>query len=453
MPDDFCLASLTEKNRKYVWINTAGKGLCRLHLPSLQGVSFLQDDGLEISNGDIAATTLPGGMFLFGNSNGFSVFNPEALQARLSNQKPVITGFLINGKSLNAGNLNNSGSAIRLTHHENNISISFSTLDYFNAVNQTYSVKLSDVEKNWTNIGLRSQVDYRNLAPGHYTLMIKTNSGDLENEANYAIISFIISPPFWKQAWFYTLLGAIIITVVYLLYRYRVNTIKKQEALKSEYNRLVNETEIKALRSQMNPHFIFNSLNAINRYILKNEKKEASEYLSKFSKLIRLILDNSRQTKIPLSQDLNALCLYLELEKLRFQDNFSYSIHIDDAISTESVFIPPLLIQPIVENAIWHGLLPKVAASHIQITMKLNGIFLDCTVEDNGIGRKKSAEMKTGQVLEKSSVGIHATEQRLRLLFNNDKAKKLLEITDLFDITGNPAGTRVTLHIPYYNKP
>lgn len=144
----------------------------------------------------------------------------------------------------------------------------------------------------------------------------------------------------------------------------------------------------------MNPHFIFNSLNSINKYIWANDQRKASEYLTRFSKLIRLILENSRHQAIALDKDLEGLELYMQMESLRFEQHFEYHVELSDTIEAESILIPPLLLQPFVENSIWHGLMPKETAGTITIKISVQEENLHCMIEDNGIGRLKAAEIK-----------------------------------------------------------
>lgn len=453
LPDYQCYSTAVEKNRHYIWINTASKGLCRLQLPSLHITTFLSNDGTATQNGDVTNFIMRNGLFLFSDVNGFTLVNAQLAHSVITTKKPVITDISINGISQNAVYTNNNNQVLRLAPGENTIRISFSTLDFYNCQSQGYAVWLAGADTGWVSIGMRSQVEYRNLSPGKYRLLLKCITDDVSDPGSATSFSFIIRPPFWKRWWFTALSACLLLSVIYLLYRIRIRNIRKEETIKATYNRRIIESEVKALRAQMNPHFIFNSLNAINRYILKNEKKEASEYLSKFSKLVRLILDNSRQARIPLARELDAVELYLALEKLRFQNNFSHEIRVDENISADSVFIPPMIIQPIVENAIWHGLLPKGAGSHLRISMLTDQQYLICTVEDNGIGRENSARMKQGQVMEKSSVGLSTTEQRLQLINSGRNMVKPITITDLYNASGEAAGTRVTLYIPYFNKP
>ncbi len=230
----------------------------------------------------------------------------------------------------------------------------------------------------------------------------------------------------------------------------------RAEAEKREAERILLTTkqkmadvEMQALRAQMNPHFIFNCLNSINRYIVKSDQATASLYLTRFAKLIRLILDNSNSKNITLSNELEALKLYIEMEALRFDKKFSYSITVDQNISTDSLELPPLIIQPYVENAIWHGLLHKEAGGHLGIHISLlNESMLVCEIEDNGVGREKAMEMKSKSATSRKSLGMKLTEDRLALLNKHAELNASIEIIDLVMETGEAGGTKVIIKIP-----
>ena len=203
---------------------------------------------------------------------------------------------------------------------------------------------------------------------------------------------------------------------------------------------------MQALRSQMNPHFIFNSLNAINMFILENNKLQASDYLSKFSKLIRLILQNSQEAFIPLERELEALRLYLDLETLRFEQKFDYTITVDEEIPV-SVKVPPLLIQPYAENAVWHGLMHKKENGHLAIDLYMQEEILCCRIADDGIGRKKAAELKSKSASVNKSMGMRITASRIERLQKDQNDFSIL-VTDLVLPDGAPGGTEVLLKIP-----
>lgn len=209
------------------------------------------------------------------------------------------------------------------------------------------------------------------------------------------------------------------------------------------------EVEMQALRAQMNPHFIFNSLNSINRYIVKSDSATASLYLTRFAKLIRLILDNSNNKSITLSNEILALSLYIEMESIRFEKKFTYNIHVDSSIDADNTYVPPLIIQPYAENAIWHGLLHKEDAGHLNIAIfRKNDQMLQCIIEDDGVGREKAGELKSKSVSSKKSLGMKLTENRLGLLSKHAVTENLITIEDVKDGEGNAGGTRVVLNIP-----
>lgn len=214
-------------------------------------------------------------------------------------------------------------------------------------------------------------------------------------------------------------------------------------------NRQALQLELRSLRSQMNPHFIFNSLSSIHRYIWTNNQEEASDYLTKFSKLMRMILDNSQHTFIPLNRELESLRLYLDLEVLRCNNMFDYRIITSDDINEEEVMIPPMIIQPYVENAIWHGLVHRKLKGSLDIHIKLKGKVLECIVTDNGIGRKMAMEIKEKKNKTHNSMGMKVTEGRIALIrkINNTKDANV-EITDLEDEQGQAEGTKVTIVLP-----
>jgi LytS/YehU family sensor histidine kinase len=208
------------------------------------------------------------------------------------------------------------------------------------------------------------------------------------------------------------------------------------------------ELEMQALRAQMNPHFIFNCLNAINHFILVNEVNTASDYLTKFSRLIRIVLDNSFRKNIFLSEELESLRLYIELEQIRFDHHFSYEISFKEVSDIDDIVIPPMLLQPFVENAIWHGLMYKDGSGILNVEIKRENEILICSITDNGIGRKRSAELKSSLSINKKSLGMNITASRLHLLNEGIGNQIGLQIIDLLDSVGQSAGTRVIITIP-----
>ncbi len=227
--------------------------------------------------------------------------------------------------------------------------------------------------------------------------------------------------------------------------------IEEQKILKltTEFEQKIAETEVNALRSQMNPHFIFNCLNSIKLYSLENDSKSASEYLTKFSKLIRLVLDNSRSERLTLEKEIETLRLYIELEIMRFKEKVQYELKISPDIDQQYIEIPPLLVQPFVENAIWHGLMHKELGGKVSISIDLiEESILKIVIIDNGVGRTKAAEFKSKTATKHKSFGMKVTNERINLINQIYKTNASVEIVDLFDDKNNSTGTSVIIQIP-----
>lgn len=231
----------------------------------------------------------------------------------------------------------------------------------------------------------------------------------------------------------------------------RKNEKLESEKKQAELQQRATELEMQALRTQMNPHFIFNCLSSINKFILKNDMDTASDYLTRFSRLIRQVLTNSQLSLIPLSDEIEMLRLYLDMERLRFSESFSYNIIYENTIEPETIYIPPMLLQPFCENAIWHGLMHKEGSGKLDIVMSIQNGELQCIIADNGIGREKATELKTKSGVKQKSFGLKITTERLAL-FNNEKTvDSFYRTEDIVDEKGSVAGTKVILNIKFKN--
>jgi tetratricopeptide (TPR) repeat protein len=225
----------------------------------------------------------------------------------------------------------------------------------------------------------------------------------------------------------------------------------ESEKRQAELHQKAIELEMQALRAQMNPHFIFNCLSSINRFIFKNDNKLASDYLTRFSRLIRMVLMHSSKKLIPLEDELEMLRLYLDLERLRFKDAFDYSITTTNIVDAGAIFIPPLLLQPFCENAVWHGLMHKESKGHLNIiiseVISEHEKVLHCVIEDDGVGREKATEMKSKSVESEKSLGLKITTERLALLNQENNFSTFYKIEDILNENNEVAGTRVQLKI------
>lgn len=259
-------------------------------------------------------------------------------------------------------------------------------------------------------------------------------AGVLNNQHWYGVLNHLFTLP----------LAILLEIIVFALAIAR--KIEEERNIKTELEQKTMQIEMMALRSQMNPHFLFNSLNSIRYMVMVNENENATDYLSKFSKLLRMILNHSEKNVIRLSEELVALRLYLDIEKRRFGDNFSYAIMIDEQIEAEALQIPPMLLQPFVENAIWHGLMPITKPDkRIEVFIKkINDSMVEFLIKDNGIGRLKANELKEKSIKQHQSKGTDITNQRVEL-FNRSYANKIaISINDLYE-HNEPVGTMVRI--------
>ena len=249
------------------------------------------------------------------------------------------------------------------------------------------------------------------------------------------------------------LVSLLAISLVYIfrqrLINQRILSLKNEEIKDINFKRQMSELEMKALRAQINPHFLFNCMNSINRMILKGETEKASSYLTKFSKLVRLILENAEAPMVSLENELALLESYIQLEELRFKGKINYNISVDESVEPQSTYLPSMVLQPFVENAIWHGLMHKDEneKGNIKIAVKENNDMLLCTIEDNGVGREKAKQLGEQSLLKRKSMGMKITEDRLKLL-NHGNAETVIWITDLKDSMDHATGTRIEINIP-----
>ncbi|MBO6516343.1 MAG: histidine kinase [Bacteroidia bacterium] len=377
----------------------------------------------------------------FGGQNGFNYFRTVDLQK--SSTPPIVafTTFKKGNKDVELDVDINYLDKVKIAYNENLISFGFSALAFSNSKENQYEYMLEGFDNEWINAGTRREAFYTHLSHGNYTFRVRA-SNHLGVWSEERSIEIIVEPPFTQTWWFRILVGLAIVGVILLYIRQRTKSISR-----SYKHRLV-DLELKALRSQMNPHFIFNSLNSIQYFVLNNEPKEAYTYLTKFSHLMRMILQNSRVKYITLQEEYDWLFTYLDLEKLRMENQLDFSIEIDDRLDKNHIYVPSMLIQPYVENAIIHGLLPKPENRKLAVSFSKHRDKLKCQIEDNGIGRKKSAELNASRTKKHKSQGIQLTGERLEILTQDQSTSREFFILDLFDDNNEPIGTRVTLFLP-----
>ena len=330
---------------------------------------------------------------------------------------------------------------LNLNSDSKKIEISFNTNGFLSSQKVAYEYQLNGSE--WMPLNLNRSVIFNNLESGDYSFRLRNSTGSQPLSLNFSIAT-----PFYKSVFFYLAISALIIALSGWHFEKKAKTIKQKEQIKLAQKQKELENiylKIESLRSQMNPHFIFNALNAIQDYILKNETKLARHYLVKFSKLIRTYLDHSQADEINLKEEIDALELYLQLEQDRFKKAFNYTIKVDSEIDTSSIWLPTFLIQPYVENAIKHGFVNQEGDKSITIAIQFHHPHLIITITDNGIGRTRSEEMKKNKRTYKS-FATGANKKRVELLNSSSTYHIKIQIDDAFPAQPLP-GTRVIINI------
>lgn len=388
-------------------------------------------DGLPSENLLHAYTVLSDGKIALGIAGGIVIIDSDKiLESQLQNRLEL-SQLKINGVIKNTSKTN-----IELSKDQSDLTLYFSNLSFMDPTKTSYQYRFDD-EKIWQELGNNPELSLNHISPGKYQIHIRTQDNLLNTQEKTLELSIVAHPPFFKSNLFYVLLLFFIIALVVLIQK---NLLKRKQK-EADYLQKIKETEMQMLRSQMNPHFMFNTLNSINSYIIQNKTEDASSYLTTFSKLMRNILQNSKEQSITLENELQTLKLYIQLESARLEHSFSYTINVDENITSAEILVPPLIVQPFVENAIWHGLRNKSENGNLSISVYINGANeLKIYVRDNGVGREKSAKLKTNQISHKS-YGMEITRDRLKML----DADNSVEIEDLYDAEKNAIGTKVII--------
>ncbi|BCY28964.1 sensor histidine kinase [Flavobacterium okayamense] len=338
---------------------------------------------------------------------------------------------------------------IELTHEKNNVKFSFNSNAFNNSENISYKYRLKNYDNSWRQIeDAERSVKYLSIPPGNYVFEVFPYYVDevLKNDNKKIELAIVVKQPFWETIWFMLLIGFIIViilfTIITVVNRFKLNK-KNREISELLIDKRMTSLQLENLRSQMNPHFIFNALNSIQDYIVTNEKKLASSYLIKFSRLMRLYLEQSQVNEISLKEEIETLELYLSLEKNRFEADFEYEIKYDDNLLISQIKIPSLLLQPFIENAIKHGLSNKKGNKKIVVCFYQKANFIEIIIDDNGVGREATQNKEN----EYKSFATKATTKRVELINKNYKKNISVDIKDKYDELKNPSGTTVIIKI------
>lgn len=437
--------ALTEDKQGMLWLCTSG-GISSFDPASKNFINYDEQNGLPAGiSGPMV--TLKNGTILAGGDNLLLKFNPAEFRFNTAIPGIYITQMSVAGKPLSFSRPVNQSGAIELHYPQNSFSCNFTVPDFFNGNAVRFAYRLTGVDADWVSSGNRDFLSYSNLAPGSYTLQIKAaNSDGVWNEKGISLTIKVL-PPFWETLWFRVLLILLVALGIYALFIFRVSNIRKKEALKTQINKQMADMRLKVLRTRINPHFMFNALNSIQECIYTQKTEAASKYLSKFSLLLRQILEQSENTFITITDEIKILTLYLELESIRFDDRFTYHIN-NETQESDFLKIPPMLVQPFVENALWHGLRDKKGEKKLAVTFSAVGEFIHIIIEDNGIGRKAAKSISPTFEGKKQSFGIKISEEEMQMMGTLSKQKPEVKIEDLVSETGEPEGTRVLLSVP-----
>lgn len=403
-------------------------------------ISFNWQDGLPGNDFEGVIAKRPNGDIVAGLEGAIAVFHPDRLTENRKGYPVVITDAVVGDSSFSFPLENSGTKKLELSPGQNSFSVDFAALNYLSPASSRYYYKLSPLMKDF-HLNNNGHINFNGLKPGTYTLYVRAGdkAGNIfENEE--ALVVYI--KPGWFQAgWFKILVAIALASIIFYFVRRRIFVIKKEASFRQK----IAETEMQALRAQMNPHFIFNSLNSIENFIMLNEKKMASDYLNKFSTLIRSILDSSRNEMVPLVKDMEILKLYVELEQLRFNNKFSYQSNVDPQLLNGDYKVPSLLIQPYIENAIVHGIAHSDKNDlKISIKAELENDKIKYTILDNGIGRKQAAEYNRQNKPGHKSVGLMITAERIAHFNKQSTTNGSVRITDLSE-NNSPSGTKVEI--------
>lgn len=477
------VTALTWRNDS-LWIGTRERGLLLLTNDTLK--SFDRKDGLLSSS--VNFIKFKGNMIVAGTNKGISVLNRTSTGKGFAIVQNITSGYgllanevtamtttkekiiassagFISFLQVNPSLLMNIRMPVHITsvsnenkiidnylaepvvlrYNENKISFSYFAISFFIQGRHTYRHRLVGLENTWV-VNQQTIASYPYLPPGKYTFEVQVKNPDGSWSATAEPIAVTVLRPLWMEWWVITIMVVVAIALLLALF-YAVSWyITRQRNVVNDMRRYQQE----ALALQMNPHFLFNALNTVQRFILENDKMASSRYLTRFAGLMRAMLENAQKPDTSLSDEMHLLRQYIELESARMPQKFTYEIQCDEQIDQDNTFIPVFLIQPLVENAIQHGLKVYSGEGKLQLRFYQENQSLVVVVEDNGIGREAASKLQTNK---KTSLGLSIVQKRILLINKSRQTNINLEITDLYTASGEAAGTKATLRFPGQAKP
>lgn len=425
---------ITQDNHGNIWTGTS-VGLVKIWEEQGQQKTEIYDADDGLPSNKIYRVAAVGDKLFFTTFTGlFSI----PLATSLKNSVPPLLSLA----SISYGGKSMEGQ-IRLPYENNQLELEFNVGQYSN---DDYKIGYTLHPGQSVTYIKGNTLSLQHLGSGNYQFRAFAVNNDGLRSAGTVTLNFSVLQPFWLKWWFVGGILVLIVLMIWLIKDRQIKRIRKRQAELGRINSLIADSKLTALQARMNPHFIFNAINSIQNYIHKNRADDAHDYLTKFSRLIRLILQQSAERFVTLDRELEALQLYIELEQLRFRNAFTYHLELTENVDVHSIYVPTMLVQPYVENAIWHGLMNLDEGRNGELTIDIanNGQQINIRISDNGIGRKKATELRNSR--HYISAGMMLTENRLKMLreIYADLSFEV-KVIDLYDASGSASGTTVEI--------
>ncbi len=442
------ISSIVPDKQGNVWVGTVN-GLYQYIYKADKFIRYDESDGLASSDFNFkAAAESNTGQLFFGGKTGMISFDPREVGSKgIESHVVRITSIVVAGREIPYSPY--AGKLLELPHNQNFITISLSIPEYTKPAKHRYRYQLKNFDPGWNYTNNENpQAVYTNIPPGEYLFIIQGSADGVHwgKEETQLLINII--PAIWQRRVFHILFAASLILAVSLIVYRRVKKRIHTERTRHLVEKRMAELELSALQTQMNPHFIFNTISSIQHFVLNKNEITAYSYLTKFARLMRLFLESSKNRFITLKMETELLELYLSLEKLRYENKVNYQLRIAPELNLEAICIPPMLLQPFIENAIKHGLANKAANGMLLVEIRLwdeDSSYIHCVIDDNGIGREQAARIKKQSKNEHISRGMEIVAERIKT-YNFISGKTItFRITD----KSHPeVGTKADIFIP-----
>lgn len=437
---NYRFSDITLDDRHGIWL-ASNAGLLNLREPFVRNKWKIYTSRHGLPSNDIHHVAVhENNVYVSTNEGLFSL--PAFIDLRNTSQPQIhLRALFSNGKSLNPG------TDTSIDYNNNNIRIVYDLLTFKKTSSLPHLFYTLEGLDNIVHFSTDNELLFTNLHPGNYTLTAFALTDDNMPGKTPSVFRFEIKKPVWQNTFFIIAVLLLQTGLVYLIINLIIKRIRKKEEEKTRVNKLLAEYQMSAMRAQMNPHFIFNCINSIQRYIITNKAEEAYTYLSKFSKLIRMVLNYAEESLISLAEEIAIVELYVEMEQMRFEKKFTFKVNIPDTIDPNELIVPAMIMQPYIENSIWHGLmnLEEEKTGHIEVIIQLNERILQIVIEDNGVGLEKAKALTRKNHRSKGTNINSRRAEILNIMSNTDKGKIMIEE---MKTNGKVVGTKVIINIP-----